>query len=100
MSYYKPRKQKFNVKKSGASIIKERMQKFLELVEHAGTFKDIDLQIVMDLGDGQYCRLKTAVKSRHPNLVKWHKKTRVWEWIEVIPAKPDNEKLLEIVEIE
>jgi len=104
MSYYKPHKQKFNAKNSGAAIIKERMQRFLELVERAGTFRDIDLQIVMDLGDGQFGRLKTAVKARHPDLVKWHKKTRVWEWIEVIPQKQtteqDNEKPLEIIEIE
>ena len=93
MSYYKPRKQKFNAKKSGASIIKERMKKFLELVEHAGTFKDIDLQIVMDLGDGQYGRLKLAVKSKYSALVKWHKKTRVWEWIEVIPEKYTTEQV-------
>ncbi len=80
------------------------MWKFLDVVEARGEIKDIDLQFALGLGDGQYYAIKTAVKARHPDLVKWHKKTRVCEWIEVIPQKQtteqDNEKPLEIIEIE
>jgi len=93
MNHFRPRKQKFNPKKSSIEVKWERMQDFLDTVEARSTINDIDLQFVLGLGDGQYYAIKTAVKARHHDLVEWQKKSKTWKWIAVNPEKPTMEEV-------
>ena len=91
---YAPRKRTPKPKKSPIDVIKERMKKFLDVVEQREEIKDIDLQLVLGLGDGQYGRLKVAVKSRYSDFVEWHKKPKVWKWIPLDPEKLVSEQVI------
>jgi len=91
---FPPRKKTLKPKKSPIDVIKERMKKFLDVVEQRGEIKDIDLQLVLGLGDGQYSRLKVAVKSRYTDFIEWHKKPKVWKWIPLDPEKLVSEQVM------
>jgi len=88
MSHYRPRKHKFNPKKSPKVDLQERRRNFLDIVQRDGQIKDIILQLKLGLGDGQYERLKRGVKSLYPELVEWHKKTKTWKNIPSDPNQP------------
>ena len=94
MPTYLPRKQKINPKKSSIDVKRERMQRFLDIIEQKQEIKDIDLQFALKLGDGQYYTVKTAVKSRYPDFVEWNKKTKVWKSIPLDPGKLVSEQVI------
>jgi len=101
---YVPRKKTLKPKKSPIDVIKERMHDFLDIVEREGPIKDIILQLKLGLGDGQYDRLKRAMKSLYPDLVEWHKKTKTWKSVQLDPEKLVSEQVtskpLEEIQIE